>query len=212
MSIELPILLEQNFTSITDDYERFAREKDGCRQCSVYGHYKQVVQSEGNAENPTVMIVGEAPGREEAEKGRPFIGKAGKRLRKSLYRHKDILNSKTTILSNTMACRPLNNKFPQTDEPSLCKKTWLEREIEILKPDIMVLLGNQALNQVRGVTGITKHRGEWEYIDQYDLTTFATYHPSYVMRCENGMNKDVGTDFEKDIDKLATEVRKLLQV
>jgi len=210
--IPLPVLIRNNFTSMSEEYEAFAREKDGCRTCSLYEHYHQVVQSEGNAENPTFMIIGEAPGADEAEKGRPFIGKAGQRLRKSLYRHKDVFNKKTTLISNVVACRPEANKFPKTEEPQACYEMWLKREIGIVQPEILILLGNQSLSYVRGETGITRLRGQWEWIDELSVTSFATYHPSYVMRCENGMNKEVGTQFEADIDTLAEEGRKILQV
>jgi DNA polymerase len=210
--ISLPIIIENNLHSVSKEYGEFAQEKHDCRLCSVYDHYEQIVHSEGNAKDPTFMFIGEAPGADEAESARPFIGKAGQRLRASLKRHKSIFNRKTTLISNVMACRPLNNKFPKGNEPSLCCDTWLKREIEIVTPDVIVLLGNQSLKYVAGKTGITKLRGQFEWSDEYNAAIFATFHPSYVIRCENGMDKEVGKQFEADIDMLAEEGRRRLQV
>jgi uracil-DNA glycosylase family 4 len=210
--LSLPLLLDTNFHALSGEYNEFAREKDSCRLCGVYDHYKQVVQSEGNAKNPTFMFIGEAPGAEEAETGRPFIGRAGQRLRASLKRHKTVFNKKTTLISNVIACRPPKNKFPDGNEAKFCCDMWLKREIEIVQPDVIVLLGNQSLKYVSDRTGITRLRGQFEWSDEYNAAIFATYHPSYVMRCENGMKKEVGTEFEQDIDTLAEEGRRRLQV
>lgn len=208
----LPIILKNNFTSISKDYKRLAEEKDGCRRCGVYNDYERIVHSQGNAKNPTFVFVGEAPGADEVDAVQPFVGKAGQRLRSALRKHKDVINRQTALLTNVMSCRPLNNKFPKGSEPKTCCSNWLMREIEILQPSILVLLGSQPLKYVAGMQGITKKRGKWFCIDSLAVSVMPTFHPSYVIRCENGMNKEVAEQFENDIELVASEGRRLLQV
>ena len=211
---------------ITDEYKDFAIRKSQCKECSIYDHYKQVGQSEGNAENPTFMFVGEALGKDEAEQVRPFIGRAGKRLRAELKKHANVFNKHSSIISNLLPCRPLNNRFPTTKsteqfqirEPNditrttpatadavitHCADRWLFEEIKLLKPKILVLLGSQALRFIRNELGITAHRGSWKFVPRLRAWSLATYHPSYVMRTENTEDKGyVAEQFAQDIEKV----------
>lgn len=205
--MELEQIIERNFTDITEDYRAFAIAKDKCRQCDVYQHYEQVGQSEGNARNPTFMIVGEALGREEVEQVRPFVGAAGQVLRAELRKHKAFKRT-STIITNILACRPLNNKFPGGDnspQVKKCTNSWLFKEIKILKPKIIITLGNPALKYVRDEWGITANRGRWKFLHQFKAWSFATYHPSYVMRCKNdGEKRFVVEQFTNDLKAVAT--------
>lgn len=212
--MQLPILevLNRNFPFTSDSYNKFALQKNDCKACSVYNHYSQVVQSEGNTSSPLVMIIGEAPGKDEVEQIRPFIGQAGKLLRDTLKKHHDVFNKETTLISNVIACRPLDNKFPISAEPKLCCDNWLYKEIEMVKPQVIVCLGNTPLKYVMGETGITKFRGQWKHLRQFKSWAFATFHPSYVMRAIRSKNQEVIDQFEKDFADLAIECRKRLQV
>lgn len=206
--MRLPLLevLDRNFSKRTPLYEQFAKEKDQCKACSVCSVYKQgPVQSEGCADLPSIMIVGEAPGNNESEEGRPFIGQAGEVIRTELRKYSRIFNPKTTLITNVLLCRPINNKFPTTDEPKTCTSLWLDREIRLLTPKCILCLGNTPLKFLREQTGITKHRGTWKYLSQYDIWSFATYHPSYVMRCERSKNLEEVQKFKKDIEDFARE-------
>ncbi len=199
-------VIERNFTQISDSYRTYAHEKDKCRQCSVYDHYCLNGQSEGNANDPTFMIIGEGMGRDECVENRPFVGKAGQRLRTELRKHRETFNRKTALISNVLGCRPKDNKFPQDrDLVNNCADNWIRREIKLVKPKIILTLGGPSLEYIRGQKGITKHRGTWEYLSQYSAWSFATYHPSYVLRLENTEKKDVVVDFETDIHKVASE-------
>ena len=212
--MQLPILevLERNFSLCSSEYKQFALQKDGCKACSIYDHYKQIIQSEGNAKDPLIMIIGEAPGRDEVEQVRPFIGQAGQLLRETLKKHRDIFNKHTTFITNVIACRPLDNKFPTSTEPQLCCDSWLFKEIAMLKPRVIVCLGNTPLKYVMQETGITKQRGKWKQMDRYNARAFATFHPSYVMRAQRSKDQSTVDTFEKDFADLAIECRKLLQV
>lgn len=206
----MQLAFKNNYTSLTDEYRQFASKKDQCRQCPIYDAYKQVVQSEGNASNPTFMFIGESPGSEESNQCRPFIGQAGLRLRSELRKYPTVFNKQTCLFSNVICCRPQDNQFPtdkghwhsQPDHPLHCVNSWLHKEIAILQPKIIVILGAKSLKYVRNQKSITEHRGSWLYLKTFKCWSFATYHPSYVLRCAND-NKNVINEFENDILKLS---------
>lgn len=204
--MELEEVLERNFTKITDEYREFAIKKSKCQACPIYKHYKQVGQSEGNASNPTFMFIGEALGKDEVEHVRPFVGLAGKRLRAELRKH-TAFRRENCLISNVLACRPKDNKFPSSDhsvEVQTCTRKWLFPEIKMVRPKIIVTLGNPALKWVQGDWGVTANRGKWKFLHQLRAWGFATYHPSYVIRSENTGKKFVVEQFEADIATLAT--------
>ena len=204
--MDIEKVLERNFTCISDEYRTFALEKDKCQSCDIYGHYKQVGQSEGNAKDPTFMFVGEALGKDEIQQNRPFIGMAGQVLRREMRKHKAFKKT-NTIISNVLACRPLNNKFPAGDkspEVTICTTNWLFNEIKLLRPKIIITLGNPALKYVRGDWGITANRGKWKFLHKFRAWSFATYHPSYVMRSEKSEKQFVVDQFQNDIKVVAT--------
>jgi len=199
-------IIKRNFHKISDQYTKFNANKLNCRSCFIFNCYKKVTMSEGNALNPTFMICGEAPGSDEVREMRPFIGKAGKRLREELRKHKKTFNKNTTIITNVIPCRPQNNKFP-TDDPVIhnCTKKWLLKEIDMLKPKVIITLGNNASKFIYDDNNIaiTDIRGEWSFSYEFRAYIFSTYHPSYVNRCEYNSKKHVIIEFQSDIAKIA---------
>ena len=161
------------------NYDDFDSAKRMCRECSVGSVYNCVVCSDGCKASPLVVISGEAPGREELEQGRPFVGKAGKLLRDSINNLG--FRRSNTLITNVIPCRPLDNKFP-TDVALVksCVSKWLEQELALLQPKVMILLGNQPLRFIMGCTGITSLRGTW--LELGAIRVMPTYHPSYVIR------------------------------
>lgn len=210
MHLTIAEIIDRNFSRCSNEYKAFALEKDACRKCSIYNHYRQVTQAEGNAVNPHFLFLGEAPGEDESLQVRPFIGKAGQVLREAIKKHNTVFNRNTTMISNIIPCRPLDNKFPETDEPKSCFENWLDREIRLVKPKIIILLGNVPLKYLRGSSGITRQRGTWVDLPGYSARSFATYHPSYVMRCRHSTTLNVVEQFEQDIATVAAEGAKLL--
>lgn len=219
-----------NFSHISEEYNQFNKNKLKCTKCSVYNHYKTVVPSEGNAKNPTFVFVGQSPGQDEVINGRPFIGKAGQKLRTEIKKH-NIFNKNNTLITNLMPCRPKNNKFPKdsyakeelnnnyevyyndrariVDSKTVikhCYNRWLHEELLILKPKVVIVLGSDALEYVVEQKRISHFRGKWIPNTIYNCFIFATYHPSYVLRCQNDPSKqNIVTDFEKDIETIAKE-------
>jgi DNA polymerase len=203
--MELSSILAQNFTHISDAYKAFAADKHQCRKCNVFNYYNVIAQSEGNARNPTFMFIGEAFGKDEQEQNRPFIGRAGQRLREEMRKYPDVFNKNSTIIGNVLGCRPKDNKFPEDkDLVQSCFHSWLHRELLLLKPKVIVTLGSHALWYVRRDSGITACRGNWKFLTVYRAWSMATYHPSYVLRCSNSEDKRyVVSQFEEDIRKTA---------
>ena len=224
-------IFSRNFTKLSDAYRQFALEKHACQKCSIYEFYRHVGQSEGNAFDPTFMFVGEALGADEVAQKRPFIGRAGQRLRAELRKHKEFSRN-NCLISNVLSCRPLDNKFPKDKEGpyeildgrraghkikgrevvNFCATNWVRREIALLKPKILVTLGSVALDYMRGDRGITEHRGTWKFLPQFRVWSLATYHPSYILRCENDPDKDyIVSEFEADISKISRTWKSLVE-
>jgi uracil-DNA glycosylase family 4 len=116
-----------------------------CRKCPLYASRKNAVPGEG-LPSATAAFVGEAPGREEDEQGRPFIGRSGRFL-DSLLESIGISRHQIYITS-AVKCRPPENRAPHVDELRICKINWLDRQIFLVDPKVIVLLGSTALKQM----------------------------------------------------------------
>ena len=194
-------------------YTEFNEAKIKCRECMVGLIYNSVVASDGNTENPKIIVIGEAPGADEIKEGRPFVGKAGKLLRQEL--EKNGINGSNSLITNTMPCRPLNNKFPKDDKLVYrCRNRWLKHELNLLKPDVVLLIGSTPLKYCLGLKGITRKRGT-VYTMKLKETGHKTkivpcLHPSYVLRKQYGADGEtIVKQFESDI-RLTAEIAGLL--
>jgi DNA polymerase len=149
-----------------------------CHLCDLAKNRTKVVFGEGS-ENAKVMFIGEGPGESEDETGRPFVGKAGELLSKMIENAIGIQRS-SVYIANIVKCRPPSNRVPTHAEVTACKP-YLLKQIEIIKPTIIVALGATALNSLLGEDlSITKVRGK-----QYkfaNTTLIPTFHPSYLLR------------------------------
>lgn len=150
-----------------------------CDKCSLCKTRTNVVFS-GGVPNPKLMLIGEAPGYYEDQSGTPFVGKAGKLLDKILEsvgfsREKDL------YICNTLKCRPPENRDPLPEEKLACKE-YLDAQIEILQPRIILLCGRVAVNSfIDTKLGITKLRGKW-FEGPYFSKMMPIFHPSYLLR------------------------------
>jgi DNA polymerase len=165
-----------------NSYDKFENEKSACRKCPVGMVYDKVVLSDGCKTNPKLMVIGEAPGADEVEQGKPFIGKAGKLIRSTIQDFG--CNETNTLISNVIPCRPEKNKFPKDKTiVTNCFEMWLKREIELTKPNCLLLLGAQPLLFILGLKGITKMRGNLYNLPwNEEIQCMPTFHPSYVQR------------------------------
>jgi len=128
-----------------------------CTKCELAKTRNHVIFGEGNA-NADILIIGEAPGRDEDIQGRPFVGKSGKLLDKILAAC-GFTRSKHVFISNIVKCRPPDNRIPTPGEASACMP-WLLEQIELINPKILILLGSTALKYMAGPDHrITRERG-----------------------------------------------------
>jgi uracil-DNA glycosylase len=129
-----------------------------------------------------VMIIGEAPGRDEDLQGKPFVGAAGQLLDRML---KTIELDETNVhITNVVYWRPPGNRTPTPQETAVCRP-FLDRQITLVAPDVIVLVGGSAAKEVLGVTeGITRLRGTWRALDVAGKSyrTLSMLHPAYLLR------------------------------
>jgi uracil-DNA glycosylase len=134
------------------------------------------------SEKARVMIIGEAPGRDEDLEGKPFVGRAGRLLDKMLAA---IGASEDAVhITNIVYWRPPGNRTPTPQEAQICRP-FLERQIELVEPEIIVLLGGAAAKQILDVTeGIMRLRGKWRALEigNRKVRALATLHPAYLLR------------------------------
>jgi DNA polymerase len=196
---------------IYHSYDEFESEKIECRSCCVGLEYNKVVLSDGMV-GVSLVIVGEAPGKDELEQGKPFVGKCGKFLRKTLKEFG--IDETNSLITNTIPCRPPNNVFPKDKElVKKCVAKWLHREINIVEPKFVLLLGANAarfvfdfdfkkFSDIRGKIEDVNFNGRW-------IKVIPTFHPSYVMRKMYSKTEDIVGAFRKDVGMVANAVRKI---
>lgn len=148
-----------------------------CTRCPLYQGRTHVVHSEG-APQARLMFVGEAPGADEDAQGRPFVGRAGQLLNKIIEAIG--MRREEVYIGNVNRCRPPQNRTPTPSEAATCKP-FLLREIAIVQPEVIVVLGNTAMkNLLDTKEGITKLRGEFQ--DYRGIKVMPTFHPAYLLR------------------------------
>lgn len=149
--------------------------------CPLRYTAKNLVFADGNPK-ARVMMVGEAPGRDEDLQGLPFVGRAGQLLDKMLA---SIGLDRTSVyIVNTLPWRPPGNRTPTPAEHAVCMP-FVERHIELVAPEVMVLLGGVSAKQLLGTdTGIMRLRGKWATVrvGQRDIPALPTLHPAYLLR------------------------------
>ncbi len=154
-----------------------------CNRCQLSMTRKTVVFGQGNIEADLVFI-GEGPGEDEDKTGLAFVGKAGKLLTQII--HSIGLNREDVHICNVVKCRPPGNRNPNTDEIKACSPI-LFRQLDILKPRLIVTLGNVATKtMLPNALGIMKMRGKLTYFNSIPL--IPTFHPSYLLRNPSALN------------------------
>lgn len=150
-----------------------------CQKCELAKSRTNVVFSDGIPNNK-LMLIGEAPGYWEDKKGLPFVGKAGQLLDK-IFECVGLSRKKDVYICNTIKCRPPDNRDPLPEEKTACRE-YLNEQLNILKPKIILLCGRVAVNSILGdIGGITKIRGKW-YDGPNGAKMMPIFHPSYLLR------------------------------
>lgn len=157
------------------------RTIQGCLACPLGPGRLKFVFGEGDPK-ARLMFVGEGPGRDEDQQGRPFVGKAGELLDKMIGAIG--LRREDTYIANVVKCRPPDNRTPTSEEARACLG-YLRRQIELVRPAVIVTLGATPLRELLGISeGITRVRGQWKrlQIGGRDIPVMPTFHPAYVLR------------------------------
>ena len=168
----------------------------GCNKCKLCSGRKNIVFGVGN-ENADIMFIGEGPGADEDAQGMPFVGKAGQLMNKAFEGIG--LKREDVYIANIVKCRPPQNRNPEKDEAEACID-YLRNQVMIVKPKVIVLLGNVALKNILGEEyGITKVRGNW--LEKKGIWYMPTFHPAALLRDES---KKI--DFWKDLKKVKEKI------
>jgi uracil-DNA glycosylase family 4 len=163
-----------------DSLEVIAAEVMKCTKCPLSQTRTLAVPGEGPSD-AEVMIVGEGPGRNEDLQGRPFVGAAGRQL-DSLLKEAN-LNRGVVFITNVVKCRPPENRRPTSSEADACQP-YLERQLEILRPKVIVLLGDTALKRFLKDKGLGEVHGKLQQ-RQGRYSLFPTYHPAAMIYNES---------------------------
>lgn len=154
-----------------------------CQRCGLAAGRSQVVVSRGNPA-ARLMVIGEGPGAQEDASGLPFVGRAGQLLDQMLE-SVGIDSNRDAYVCNVVKCRPPDNRKPTPEEMAACLP-WLERQIELVDPAVILLAGATAMEGLLGVKGgITKLRGQWRQGQSPGLAgrwLMPVFHPSYLLR------------------------------
>jgi len=164
-------------TPSNETFEQIHAEIGDCTRCPLHLERTHVVHTEGNRK-ARLMFVGEAPGADEDAQARPFVGRAGQLLTKIIEAIG--LKREQVLIGNVNRCRPPGNRAPTTEEASTCKP-YLLREISIVQPEVIVVLGNTAMKNLLDTReGITRLRGRFQ--DYQGIKVMPTFHPAYLLR------------------------------
>lgn len=170
-----------------------------CKNCELFNGRKNAVVGEGNLES-SVVFIGEAPGKKEDELGKPFVGSAGNLLDQML--NSVGLNRNEIFITNIVKCRPPGNRRPKSNEIKACSD-HLQKQLNALKPKILVPLGNSATKHLMKLFGL-----KWERIGQIhgdcfkaeaswgSVILYPLYHPAGVLYNRN-LEEELIMDFKK---------------
>ncbi len=192
------------------ELEKIADEVSQCRKCGLGSLRTNPVPGEGNP-NARIFFIGEGPGADEDAQGRPFVGRAGQLLDKVI----DACGLKRSdvFIGNILKCRPPENRDPRPDEIISCLP-YLQRQIEVINPDIIVALGAHAARTLLNTNkSIGQLRGQFhEYyagLGRPPIKLMATYHTAYLLRNYSQENrKRVWEDMKKVLAELGLPIPK----
>jgi DNA polymerase len=195
---------------VTTELEKIADEIRRCCKCGLGSSRTNAVPGEGNP-NARIVFAGEGPGADEDAQGRPFVGRAGQLLDKIITAMG--LNRSDVYICNVLKCRPPENRDPKPEEIISCLP-YLQRQIELINPEIIVALGahaaralldnNKSIGQLRGI-----FHEYYPGLGKPAIKLMATYHPAYLLRNYSHENRQrVWEDMQKVLESLGLPVLK----
>jgi len=179
------------------------KEIAACQQCQIARYRTRVVPGEG-AEDADIIFIGEAPGWHEDQQGRPFVGPAGLYLDQLLASID--LKREQVYIANVIKCRPLGNRDPLPAEIAACRK-WLERQIELIRPKMIVTLGRYSMAMFFPGKSISKIHGTAQKWD--NIIYYAMYHPAAALH-QQSLRRTIEEDMLK-IPSLLSEAKNMTE-
>ncbi len=183
----------------TEQLDAMAREICVCTKCPLWESRTRAVPGDGKY-SAKVMIIGEAPGKEEDESGLPFVGSAGRYLDHVL--EGTGLDRRDFFITNTVKCRPPKNRAPKALEIKTCTSNYLFSQIELLDPRLIMLLGAVAAKTVLGARTLNEARGR--VIEKDGRRFLVGYHPA-----SRFYREDLSAKVKEDFALLRAEIEKL---
>ena len=199
---------EESTINSSAELEKVADEVGQCRKCDLGSTRTNAVPGEGNP-NARIMFIGEAPGADEDAQGRPFVGRAGQLLDKIIIACG--LKRSDVFIGNILKCRPPNNRDPAAEEIINCLP-YLQRQIELINPEIIVALGAHATRTLLNTNkSIGQLRGQFhEYyagLGKPPIKLMPTYHTAYLLRNYSPENRQkVWEDMKKVLAELGLPI------
>jgi uracil-DNA glycosylase len=179
--------------------EALAIQIRSCVQCPLHASRTKAVPGEGSP-SARVMLIGEAPGRDEDQRGQPFVGAAGRFLDQMLAGSG--VDRSDLFITNTVKCRPDNNRPPRKREVDTCTSLYLFEQIELINPALIMLLGSVATKKLLGVNSVNEVRGR--VIEHNNRKYLAGYHPAASF-----YRDDMAENIRQDFALLRQELQKL---
>jgi uracil-DNA glycosylase family 4 len=181
-----------------DSLEKIATEVIGCPLCKLSRSRKNAVPGEGQL-SAKLMFIGEAPGKNEDDEGKPFVGAAGQILNEAL--EKAGIQRSLIFITNVVKCRPPDNRVPEDDERIACRP-YLDRQISLIAPQIICILGATAYSSILGGKSITANRGK--IVKKNGQKYFVTIHPAAAIYTRN-----LRSVLQNDLSKLFQEIKSM---
>jgi len=176
--------------------EEIRADLENCRKCPLCQGRKTIVFGTGNP-RARLVLVGEAPGREEDLKGEPFVGEAGRLLDRMLFAMG--LAREEVYICNVEKCRPPQNRDPRPEEIEACEP-FLKRQLSAIGPEVIITLGKFAAQTLlRDQSPISRLRGHWR--EYQGIPLMPTFHPAYLLRNPAG-KREVWEDLKKVLQRL----------
>ena len=171
------VAVAQAAASAAQDLDGLKAALAAYEHCELKRGARNLVFSDG-VPGARVMIVGEAPGRDEDMQGKPFVGRAGQLLDKMLAAI-GLSRAESVYITNVLPWRPPQNRDPKPEEVAMMQP-FLHRHIELANPDVLVVVGNHSCQALLGKRGITRLRGDWT--EARGKPALPMFHPAYLLR------------------------------
>ncbi len=172
-----PVAIAKSAAQNAGSLDQLRAAMEAFDHCELKRGARQLVFADGTP-GARVMIIGEAPGRDEDREGKPFVGRAGQLLDRMLAAI-DLDRRENVYITNVLPWRPPQNRDPKPEEIGMMKP-FLERHVALARPEVLVVMGNISCQAVLGKRGITRLRGNWD--QALDLPVIPMFHPAYLLR------------------------------